>query len=415
MKKTFLLQQNGFAAIIAIMVMAFLAIVISGLIPMVTGQLKAATVDKDILQAQYAAEAGAKRAVETLDQKVSETTSWSSWLGRDINLLNDSAAVKYNVTLEPNPASATLNTSGTYKITSVGKCGNSEKTITLYYQFSSNGSIIIWNPPDDPKYIETGKYTALSNGDIVAYSDNTVTNPAYGTPYAFATTASSISFQWGLPAKTKVTGVYLDLLPESFFSTTNPRLDGFTRKTMDSTMNPNIIYGSSWSNLWGNITFPSGKSMYIVNGDVTINTSSSLETGDDDQVVIYATGNITINQSLKGNFAFISEKKIQLNSSTSVTNNGQIQMYAKDDLTLNGSVEGYGVFMTRGGLIVHGKRYVKAFMFGRNYVRLDGGATIQGAAYSYGANPSANGGYSIFISGGTKLIYDASAIPQHTD
>lgn len=406
------LSQQGYTTVMALLAMIFLLIVIAGFSPMIIAEVKAAVSDKDRLQAQYAAEAGAKRAVQALDQKIADISQWA-WLGTDVNILNGINA-KYNVALNPTISSSkALDTAGTYTITSIGKVGSVSRTITVTYQYNSGSGTIWTEPPPDSGFQETKKYTALSNGDVVAYTGNAVTNDPNGQPYSLGTTAGSVSFQWGLPVTTGVTGAFLDLLPASFFSTSNSQLSTFTARTMDSTMNKDIIYGSSWSNLWSNspITFPTGKSIYVVNGNVKINTDYPLTTGTADRVVIYATGDIVINQRLNGNFVFISEKKIQLNSSVNVNNTGQIEMYAKDDLTLNGSIEGYGVFMTRGGLIVHGKRYVKAFMYGRNYVRIDGGATIQGAVYSYGANPSENNGYSMFVSGGTTITYDASAIP----
>ena len=129
--------QRGFATIFAIITMAFLSIVIAGLLPMLTQELKSAASDRDVLQAQYAAEAGAKRAVQQFDQKIITTNSWTSWLGsyRSLDTITNAT---YSVTINPpidatHPLVTSVNT--LYTITSTGKVGNITKIVTLTYKY----------------------------------------------------------------------------------------------------------------------------------------------------------------------------------------------------------------------------------------------------------------------------------------
>ena len=59
-------NKRGAATILAVGVMLFLGIILSGVLPMITQEVRSGTQNRDGVEAQYAAEAGAKRAIAAL-------------------------------------------------------------------------------------------------------------------------------------------------------------------------------------------------------------------------------------------------------------------------------------------------------------------------------------------------------------
>ena len=59
-------NRQGSVTILAIGVMLFLGIILSGVMPMITQEVRSGTLNRDAVEAQYAAEAGLKRALTGL-------------------------------------------------------------------------------------------------------------------------------------------------------------------------------------------------------------------------------------------------------------------------------------------------------------------------------------------------------------
>ena len=70
-------NRQGSVTILAIGVMLFLGIILSGVMPMITQEVRSGTLNRDAVEAQYAAEAGLKRALTGL---VVADKDWD-WLG----------------------------------------------------------------------------------------------------------------------------------------------------------------------------------------------------------------------------------------------------------------------------------------------------------------------------------------------
>jgi hypothetical protein len=382
--------QRGSAVAVAIAVSLFLALVLAGLMPMLTQELSAGKLDRDVMETRYVAEAGVKHALAVF--KTSGGT-WG-WLGQPQRFNND-ANKTYTVTISP-PFTGTTPAGGTtYTIVSRGQITNPPlaggPTWTARGTFTTAASGMV----DD----ETRKYGILSTGTLTVYS-GTYTNAVNGQPYALASVADKPGFAWFTgELTTGVTGVNLDILPASFFSITNPIYSGYTAKTLDKTVNPQLGNGSSWSNLNGTVTFPAGSSLYEVAGDVAINTTTGLATGSGKYVAIYSHGNIIVNDNLDGNFIFMADGTITVNARS---HKGTIKLYSKGNMTINAPISGYSVLMTRGVLKVNANSFVKSFMFGRTSVTLNVPGPITGAVYSNGT---------MDINSATIFNYDPSVIP----
>jgi len=138
MLRKYLCRQDGMVAVLAIIAMVVLAICLAGLLPYVSTLTRASANNIDVLQAQYAAEAGAKRALVSLDRNaVDNTVNYWTWLNEDCNLTTVNNTDFYNVTImilkngaysAYTPPANTVVPTGTYNIKSVGTVQNNGKT-----------------------------------------------------------------------------------------------------------------------------------------------------------------------------------------------------------------------------------------------------------------------------------------------
>ena len=392
-------RSRGSAALLAIIAMLFLGLVIAGLLPMLTMELRSAQSDRDALEARYVAEAGVKHALIVL-----RANGDRSVFSQPNSFAGDTAKT-YSVTITD---------AGTaHTIQSVGTVGGITRWAWGTYTDTNvpgQDNPVFDGPNNDPEYFNATKYGILSGGTLTVYNGN-YTNPTYGNEYALATTAGAPGFPWGPDVTTSVTQVLLDMFEAGFFNASSSRLDTYTKHPLNETVNPGV-QGLEWSNIWTVPVFPAGKQMYEVSGNVTFNLNSKqgevLTTGAfPNQVVIYSHGNITVNCRMEGNFVLIADGTITLNGNN--TDTGQIELYSQGNMTVDHRIgttvrpaTSYGVFMTRSSLTVHGDRYNKAFMFGRASVTHDGGGTMYGAMYSLG---------NITISSALTFVYDPSVIP----
>jgi hypothetical protein len=164
-------NETGFATVIVIILIVVMGLLLAGLIPLGTTVTQSAAYTRNALQAQYIAEAGAKRAIAALSSATA-TTSWT-WLDGDPwhNIsVNPNVESQYRVNITT-PGGVTLNGTppvGTYGITSRGQYGNFSKTVTVQVEvtdadFSNlNADFVVGGD------VETTKSTAniQSNGDM---------------------------------------------------------------------------------------------------------------------------------------------------------------------------------------------------------------------------------------------------------
>ncbi len=112
----------------AFVFMLFLGIAIAGVMPMMIAELGHAQIQRNAVEAQFAAEAGLKRAVAAF---VSNDTTWT-WLNTASNLTNEAGVVKtYRVTSKPVINTGSPPPFGTYQLTSVGQVKGNSHTATV--------------------------------------------------------------------------------------------------------------------------------------------------------------------------------------------------------------------------------------------------------------------------------------------
>lgn len=154
-------NQRGSASVIALCLVLVLTIMSAGVAFMMNTEGKLATENKDLIEAKYAAEAGAKRAIIEFEKiNDSQTPSWT-WLGTDKPLVADTDK-KYNVkiynksdTTFSTPVTPSASSNGTYTIVSTGNVNGTSKRILLDFKIEA------LTAPSNPAYV----------GDTAFYSD----------------------------------------------------------------------------------------------------------------------------------------------------------------------------------------------------------------------------------------------------
>lgn len=138
-------SQAGSATILGIMVMLFLVIASAGLLPWLTNETRMATRGRDVLEAEYAAEAGAKRAANEFNKiNVSQSPDWS-WLNTDRPFTNDVNTKKYNVLIYVSgdagktPVTPVTTANNTYVVQSTGTVGRAVKTVSVNVSVTGGG------------------------------------------------------------------------------------------------------------------------------------------------------------------------------------------------------------------------------------------------------------------------------------
>ena len=130
-----MLNQKGSAAIMAIGVMIVLGLFAVAILPMVTNEVKFSKINSDAIEAQFAAEAGAKRAISAFFEKA---TDWN-WIGLEQSLVKNIPDKKYKVSISPTISTKGYPPPGTYEIKSTGTVNGISKTVTVQVAVTGGG------------------------------------------------------------------------------------------------------------------------------------------------------------------------------------------------------------------------------------------------------------------------------------
>lgn len=273
--------------------MAFLIVtILLGGMAIVPSSLSMTAKHADLVQAQYAAEAGVKRVVATCNAYNAGVSANWSWLNIP---QNDIANASYRVVIVDNstgiPASwGTGITSGIYRVTSVGTVNNSRKQVVALLDININ-QILTGNFPN---------VTMYSNGNI--NSDRGFTINTNGMPVqAAGTITTNITTSPPADKKPNLT-LTLPQLDFNSYINSNPNPTQFSIPSNQNCYltdsDGNYYYDGDLmlkltSNL--NIFGRSDKkgSILFVNGDLTIDASSA-SLNFNNPIMIVAIGNITI-------------------------------------------------------------------------------------------------------------------------
>ena len=325
--KQYLKNQKGSTMMLALITIVFLSIIVSGLMPLINSQVLHSTMNNDTVEAQYAAEAGAKRAIVGIKNN---RTDWA-WVRSSTeipqNTFVDGTNKYYTTAIGPpipNNAAPTTNTD--YTITSHGYVGNAHKTVVVKVTSASTAE----NSPF--------KYAAFTKGNMLIqnpqiigdiYSNNNIKT----TSSAKMVTGKAYSKTQSIENSSSISGGYIQ---------TNEALTLDIASLIPTLAMTGTNLKATWSNgQWGNHTYTLNSGSYYYDGDYDLNGHSyNIAAGD--SVTIYVKGNFNLMSKSSitgGNLTIYSTKDIYFNggslnnSSTKVYSNGNIQLSSNSSIT----------------------------------------------------------------------------------
>ena len=130
----FFKNRRGSVTIMAVMILLVLGGLMAAASPMIINEVKMNTVNRDMIEAQYAAEAGAKVGIAAIYGNKEE---WS-WLGNAFSLTSGSTDKTYSVTITPALTGAP-EAGKEYTITSTGTVNGSIKKVSVKVKAGGSG------------------------------------------------------------------------------------------------------------------------------------------------------------------------------------------------------------------------------------------------------------------------------------
>lgn len=325
--KQYLQTQKGSVMVLSLLIVVFLTIILSGLMPFVNSQVLHSSINNDTLEAQYAAEAGAKRAIVGLRNN---RTDWIWTIEKRHNTFVDGTQKYYTTSISPlmsDKASPIADTN--YTIISDGYVGNAHKRVVVTvrtasttsgpfsYAAFSQGNMVI----NDPKLYGD----IYSNGYITINSStkDTVTGAAYCQENNYKIyTPSAVGNGFKVPATKEVLDLtqLMETMPNIKESGTNLR-DVTNDHSGNFTLSEKSYYYQTDYGMYN-------QSYTITNeNSVTIYVNGNFDIGKNitgGNITIYATGNITFNggsvqASPGGTVNIYTNKVLTLNSGSFIT------------------------------------------------------------------------------------------------
>ena len=357
-------NQRGSVTALALVVMLFFGIIAAGLAPMLNTEVSIATKNRDVLEAQYAAEAGAKRAVIEFFKINSALVPDLTWLNSSHPLTDSVNAKSYSVTVTPGFTNS--NTTQSYTITSEGKVGKATKTVSVKIDVTggstggrTGGSSVFSKYSGfsgDTLQINSG---STVNGDVAANGALNLTSSTKvinGTAYTYTGAGIPKKNAWGDDWNYNAANAYAQLTSTETLDVAgmipvmpNMSANGTNLATVSGSTLSSGSYYSSGSYLLATPYTVNGTTVIYINGDLKLSqtgnkkgtTQGSLTGGTD--VTIYVNGNVLMDNS----------------SSIAVsTTAGSLKIYATGSFTMtnNASIVGKSVTIQAGGTITLGSQ-----------------------------------------------------------
>jgi len=374
-------SRRGSVTIMAVMILLVLGGLMAVTSPMIISEVKMNTVNRDMIEAQYAAEAGAKVGIAAI---YAGKTSWN-WLGLEKfqPLIPGSANKQYSVAISPTPPSTDegWKAGDQYTITSKGVVNGATKTVSVKVKVGGesmpealsnmvfgNASIImdsnakIFGSAGTNGYISmastnnaiTGVATYNKNiqkSSSGAYnypltsvgSENGVTTALTVPTFTVTYTAPAAPTKPAVPSSTSswdsLVGTWqvTKSVPAGNYSTSGILQSG--QSTITTAANTGIyvngsanLYKSTWN--MGNNTL-----MYMNNGGLSLTGNTRMTMGSNSK--IYMTGFLDVNESLimGTNSTLYAGLGMQLEESSTVTLPGAATIYLANNSSHN--VSGY--------------------------------------------------------------------------
>ncbi|MDF2633617.1 MAG: hypothetical protein K0R78_491 [Pelosinus sp.] len=352
------MNQRGSATILGIGIMVILLILIAGLMPMLINDVKFGRINRDAIEAQYAAEAGAKRAIAEFNRN---NPDWG-WLNSNRTFVDDVDFTKnYNVIIYlASDASHTpidlpnLMAANHYVIQSKGTVGKASRTVLVSVDVSSdNGGNISGNV--------FSKYTTYSRekmqidnnpaitGDVGSGSTITVNSSSeliHGTAYTpiipvmdqYTWNRNAVAGGYRVPTSPDTLAISIPALPSITASGTN-----LSTITGSATLAGGSYFSTGDYKLSGtSLTATAGEAVTLhINGNLNLTSgkkSASNIIGDN--ITIYVTGNIimdnasTIQAVNNGKVKIYTEGSLQL-TNTAAINGEKVTIVAQKDINFN--------------------------------------------------------------------------------
>lgn len=445
MKEIKLLRETrGSVTIMAIGVMMFLGIILSGVLPMITQEVRSGTMNRDVVEAQYAAEAGLKRTIAAMQ---AGDTTWS-WLGAarsftgaagktyTVNFVT-SGVCKTGRTYQAAPATGNPPASGWYCLQSVGTVNGATKTVSVAVELQQGGlSAALTNGVFGSSSITMNR-NARVNGSVSTNGTLTM----WGSSWI----SENATYQSIVPNTSQVGGVATpnsDPLGVPTFSTsfTVPSSSGASAWTLGNSIysksglavstgryllassfemgNSDITSAANTSLFFNGMTMNSGSrvtqgdnAMLVINGDLALNGARLVFLGAGS---LYVTGNFTLNSNsvltIGGNTKIYVSGNVALNNSQIVTgSNADLLIKSAGNLNLNSGstiISGTGSSV---GLLIKGNVEMnadtslnKALLIANGNIQLNRNASLLGAAVSNGGN--------IILNNNATVTYDATMV-----
>ena len=287
-------NQRGSATVIALCLTFILGILSAGVAFMLNTEVHNSPKNRDVMEAKYAAEAGAKRAIIEFEKiNNSQTPSWT-WLNTDRAITNDSNTKKYHVitflksdTLKK-PVTPVTTTNNTYTIQSTGTVNGVSRTVIVSVEVSAGGNSAA--PPSTPGYIGD---VVLYSGQTIAVKNNTDVNGSSTYSVGDTTSKKAIVYDTGYSELANQKPLFFPVV--SYFAGTSNNYPNITISNFDGTTTgydlrnatllnnstTNIVLNESndhtaysvgtWMPSGGNITI-TGHGLIFINGDFVFNS-----------------------------------------------------------------------------------------------------------------------------------------------
>ncbi len=373
-------NNKGSVTILAIGIMAFLGLILSGVLPMITQEIRIGTMNRDVVEAQYAAESGLKRTIAGME---AGSASWT-WIGQARQFTSE-AGKTYTVTVQATSPNTLTNgaapASGWYHLQSVGRVGNATRTVSVRVNITGGGlSGVFTNGVFGASRLSmdsNGKIdgSAGTNGNITMENGSEITGNAtavgtiYVNPWSNAkisgtqtSNSASIavptfSVAFTTPAKptapTVVASTAWPLGTWSVNNTASPLASGYytasgglsSGASKIATQNNTTLYvngGFSMDNsIW---TMGSNAVIDVLGGGMSLTSSSTLQTQATSTLYIRDGLNLDKTLNMGANSTIYAGQGVQTNSNATLTLPGVSTFYmANGSLTAgNGSVINFG-------------------------------------------------------------------------
>jgi hypothetical protein len=372
----FFKNRRGSVTIMAVMILLVLGGLMAAASPMIINEVKMNTVNRDMIEAQYAAEAGAKVGIAAIYGNKEE---WS-WLGNAFSLTSGATNKTYSVTITPALTGAP-EAGKEYTITSIGTVNGSIKKVSVKVKAGGSGmpaalssivfgnaNIIMNNSAKIYGSAGTNGYISMTSSSneitgVATYNTNVQKSSSgtYNYPITSVGSENGVSTTLAVPTFTVTftapTAPATPTVPSSTsswdslvgtwqvtksvssgnYSTSGNLQSG--QSTITTAANTGIyvnggasFYKSTWS--MGNNTL-----MYMKNGGLSLTGATAMSLGSGSE--IYMTGFLDVDQSLimGANSTLYAGLGMQLEASSTVTMPGAAYIYLANNSSNN--VSGY--------------------------------------------------------------------------